>query len=486
MRGRRFSPRPSQALKPGYFLSISLQNIRCFGAQQTLDLSDGKGRPTPFTILLGDNGTGKTTLLQLLVKMRPMVMPSLKTATTSTWGLGVFYEGEAARSGGGQQHVRAEYGWGDGLSAAAFERKKLKAEREPPDGGWSSEPLHSPAWRLVLFGYGASRRMSPHPPDMRQLAPELSPFGWDANTATLFDDSEELINGEAWLMDADYAARMPGPGQAQARARFETVKRLLIALLPDGDILDLYCEAQEQDRPTAHVAVVAKTHYGKVPLRQLSLGYRTLFAWMVDLAARLYIRYPTSGNPLAEPAVVLVDEIDLHLHPRWQRQLFSRLAALFPNVQFIVTAHSPLVVQAAPSGTNVVVLRRPKNSDFVVIEGQDQAVKTWRLDQIVTSELFGLPSARSPEQDVLRSRRRELLRKPRLSGKEAAELHAIEAQLTEAPGGETPEEMRLQQLVYEAARELGLPTRHEPARKKSRGSTGQKGREPALRTAARR
>ena len=133
-----------------------------------------------------------------------------------------------------------------------------------------------------------------------------------------------------------------------------------------------------------------------------------------------------------------------------------------------------------------MVLRRPKNSDFVVIEGQDQAVKTWRLDQIVTSELFGLPSARSPEQDVLRSRRRELLRKPRLSGKEAAELHAIEAQLTEAPGGETPEEMRLQQLVYEAARELGLPTRHEPARKKSRGSTGQKGREPALRTAARR
>jgi ABC-type molybdenum transport system ATPase subunit/photorepair protein PhrA len=52
---------------PAYFLSLTLENVRCFGPKQTLDLSDGKGKPAPWTIILGLNGTGKTTLLQSLV-----------------------------------------------------------------------------------------------------------------------------------------------------------------------------------------------------------------------------------------------------------------------------------------------------------------------------------------------------------------------------------------------------------------------------------
>ncbi len=53
--------------QPGYFLSLSLENVRCFGPRQTLDLSDGNGRPARWTVLLGVNGTGKTTLLHSLV-----------------------------------------------------------------------------------------------------------------------------------------------------------------------------------------------------------------------------------------------------------------------------------------------------------------------------------------------------------------------------------------------------------------------------------
>jgi predicted ATP-binding protein involved in virulence len=70
-----------------------------------------------------------------------------------------------------------------------------------------------------------------------------------------------------------------------------------------------------------------------------------MIAWTVDLASRLFASYPESQNPLAEPAVVLVDEVDLHLHPKWQRELRSHLTERFPGTQFVVTAHSPLVVQ---------------------------------------------------------------------------------------------------------------------------------------------
>src|SRR5262245_60906544 len=52
--------------QPAYFLSLSLENVRCFGPKQTLDLSDGNGRPARWTVMLGVNGTGKTTVLQAL------------------------------------------------------------------------------------------------------------------------------------------------------------------------------------------------------------------------------------------------------------------------------------------------------------------------------------------------------------------------------------------------------------------------------------
>ena len=86
---------------------------------------------------------------------------------------------------------------------------------------------------------------------------------------------------------------------------------------------------------------------------------------MVDLAVRMFRRYPNSFDPLSEHAIVLVDEIDLHLYPRWQRTIMSFLSDRFPNTQFIVTAHSPLVVQAAKDA-NIVLLRR--EGDRVIID----------------------------------------------------------------------------------------------------------------------
>ena len=83
-----------------------------------------------------------------------------------------------------------------------------------------------------------------------------------------------------------------------------------------------------------------------VSLGRLSLGYQTVFAWTLDIAWRLIERYPRSPNPLQEPAIVLVDEIDLHLHPHWQRDIREHLTEQFPRIQFIATAHSPLMAQS--------------------------------------------------------------------------------------------------------------------------------------------
>jgi predicted ATP-binding protein involved in virulence len=181
-----------------------------------------------------------------------------------------------------------------------------------------------------------------------------------------------------------------------------------------------------------------------------------MIAWVVDLARRLFKRYPNSEDPLAEPAVCLVDEIDLHLHPKWQRRIIDFLSDRFPNTQFIVTAHSPLVVQAAQDA-NIALLRRvavDDGDDYVEIENDPARIRNWRIDQILTSDLFGLESARPPQADRLMQEREEILSKEKLTEEDEQRLEEIEEEMGDLPTGETPDDIEAMNLIRQAAREL--------------------------------
>jgi len=77
---------------------------------------------------------------------------------------------------------------------------------------------------------------------------------------------------------------------------------------------------------------------------QLSQGEKSLMALVGDIARRLAMMNPALENPLHGDGIVLIDEVDMHLHPQWQRSLVARLTQTFPNIQFILTTHSPLVI----------------------------------------------------------------------------------------------------------------------------------------------
>ena len=79
-------------------------------------------------------------------------------------------------------------------------------------------------------------------------------------------------------------------------------------------------------------------------MNELSGGYRTLLALVADLARRMAIGNPHLDDPLKSEAIVLIDEVELHLHPEWQQHVLSDLRATFPNTQFIVSTHSPQVL----------------------------------------------------------------------------------------------------------------------------------------------
>ena len=285
----------------------------------------------------------------------------------------------------------------------------------------------------TFYAYGAARRMG-----RASLADEAAA---DA-TASLHDDRADLRNAEEWLLKLDYSASKESEVKTRQRQRFEQVRRLLIEILPDVDDIRVSVPSKQRPQPT----VEFKTLDGWIPLKWIGYGYQTLVAWMVDFASRMVERYPRHKDPLRQPAVVLVDEIDLHLHPKWQRQLMGFLSERFPNTQFIVTAHSPIFVQAA-TGANIVVLRRDRQKGHVLIDNSPEAIRGWRIDQLLTSDLFGLPTARPPDLERLLLERKKLLAKSRLTKADKSKLAELEKKIGVIPDGETAEDVKTRQLL---------------------------------------
>ena len=98
------------------------------------------------------------------------------------------------------------------------------------------------------------------------------------------------------------------------------------------------------ERVDERFEVLFRTQTGVVPLEALSDGFRSIFVIIADLLLRLSLSTNDPEKILEQEAVCLIDEIDAHLHPKWQLRVIPSLTMLFPNVQFIMTTHSALVV----------------------------------------------------------------------------------------------------------------------------------------------
>lgn len=114
-------------------------------------------------------------------------------------------------------------------------------------------------------------------------------------------------------------------------------------------------------------------------LDQLSDGERTLLAVAADIARRLCLANPTAPDALACEAVVLIDEVELHLHPAWQRTVTSALQRTFPRCQFIVTTHSPQVLGEVPGDAVVLVKDFQAWRPPAPTEGRDANAILWEV-----------------------------------------------------------------------------------------------------------
>ena len=428
-----------------YFLRLEIENVRCFAERQVLDLVGSNNRPARWNLLVGDNGVGKTTLLQCLAWMRPA--PYFDPGTAQQTGIQPSLHDQDTldlerllRDGASPTALRAEMVEIPTMASRSSSTERIKtgitldAENNKLADVRRTENEPEKTVEPFVIPYSANRHMG------EQNAAELSQAEPDD---LLHTDSTELVDAADVLSRLEYSALK---GNAKSLACLDSMKRALVDILP---FIDAASDIDIRDPQEPGGRLRFRTPYGDVPLDGLSLGHRTGTAWTVDLAWRLVKRYPESTKPLEEPAVVLIDEIDLHVHPRWQRTIMKQLSDHFTNVQFVATTHSPLMV-GSMSDVNVAVLRRAEAGDHVVIDNEPKVVEGWRVDQILVS-LFGLETARSLRVEALMKEREQLLEKNSVTPQDRARLRRIADELSSLPTAERREDLEAMRIIREAA-----------------------------------
>lgn len=192
------------------------------------------------------------------------------------------------------------------------------------------------------------------------------------------------------------------------------------------------------------------------PIRGVGDGFQATLAWVVDfLGWALFYDEAIDFSEIA--GIVLIDELEQHLHPRWQRNIISLLSGHFPNVQFVVTTHTPMCAvgtAALPENRcELIVLKRDGNRVVAIQDLSPPRGK--RADQVLTSELFGLATTTSDDLTHDVARYAQLRGAGKLSEgeeREAAELFTrLQTQLTSS---ETPFETAVKEEVSKALSKL--------------------------------
>lgn len=152
---------------------------------------------------------------------------------------------------------------------------------------------------------------------------------------------------------------------AKYRKNIELVQQAIYTFLPGFSDLNIVGDVFDKELTFSIVKNEKLLNFN-----QLSDGERGILALVFDLARRLIIANIDSENPLQGKAVILIDELDLHLHPKWQRTIVNDLLRTFPNCQFIATTHSPQIISSVP----------PENIQIIKNFDVDQTVKSFGLD----------------------------------------------------------------------------------------------------------
>ena len=375
-----------------YIKQLRIRQLRCFADASlnlrypTEDRSAVHDLSFPnVNLLLGDNGAGKTTVLKAiaiavlapiikesgfrsvyLVRRTPRITRAVIETTVILHAQDLH---PAAKSWKSLRSPRARF------NASIVRRgdyeSVLSTARSAFGSGENLYRDRSPAF--FLSGYGASRRVDDSI-EFTNSESRKSRTQRYQRVAGLFDTQASLVPLFTWLPEI----------KAKNKGRYGEVCGLLAKLLP------------EQARFTGNTDnkdFVFQVHSQSVPFGAMSDGYRAYVGWVCDLLYQVVTTCPARIKLAEMRGVVLVDEIDLHLHPNWQRSVIELVSRALPSMQFIFTTHSPIVA-ASIAKENIFVMDSDQKGKSTVRQSEER-IFGLSADQALESHYFGLQSTRT-------------------------------------------------------------------------------------------
>lgn len=423
-----------------YLKKLILKDLKGF---KKLDFSFA---PSGWNVLTGDNGSGKTALLKAIAlalvgpDVARALQPSLrgwirdgsakaeiaaqiapdsrdKFATGRRYEESFWSEVELVLNGGPEASMKPG-------------SQRRRGKKGPLNGPWAE---NTAGWFAV--GYGPFRRLYGASPEAQRL---MSGPSRVARFATMFKEDATLLECELWLKELSHKS-------LENRERERRILGQVEALLND-DFLRSGLRVERVDSDGLWLKDASGTI---LPLADMSEGYRAALALMIDILRHLDVVYgeetlvsEEDGRKIVQhKGVVLIDEVDAHLHPAWQREIGFWLKKRFPKIQFIVTTHSALVCQAADEG-GIFHLPPPGSGEepFQLSDEDHWKIVRSTPNEILLSPAFGLSQTRSPRAVEARQGYARLAAKKRsigLNSEESGQMRLWERYLDPEDSAET-------------------------------------------------
>lgn len=370
--------------------TLHLQNFKGFANQKfTFEKR--------FTVLIGDNATGKTSILDAMA----VALGSFLLGVEGVGARGILpseirildVDGQprpqkpvvisASGEINGQDigewrreiiSKNTNYAGAKVISDVA--RRMLQDSRKP-----HGERHYEVIFPLVVY-HGTGRLWAEHEKVPYQTQIEGVVRGY-TNALSAKSSSKEFL---AWFKTQEDSIKKFG--DLLESAHFEAFKQAILSMLPEDRWHDLTWDNRSDSLVGVFRDASGQAH--RLSFGQLSDGYRNLIGMVADIAYRCIQLNPhLAATAVTDtPGVVLIDELDLHLHPNWQRTIVGDLKKAFPQLQFIATTHSPFIVQSLGEGELV-------NLDGVCDESNPN---TLPLNTVAT-ELMGVENIRSDDFD---------------------------------------------------------------------------------------
>lgn len=384
--------------------SVRLTDLRGF-KDLNFDFDRGDNTYAGWTVITGDNGSGKSTLLKALAvaltgkdtaqKLQPSFHRWLRDGCDNAQ-IEVDVVGHPTEDGlkeGGRPSrtfpvcLELTRTMREPTLEVAMPRGKPASYRTPQRTLWSQD---AKGW--FSCGYGPFRRVFGASQDATR---RMVTAGTD-RYATMFDEAASLAEVDVWLRSLHHKKLEKRPAESEQLG-------MVLQLLSD----ELLSEAISIKHIDSDGLWLADRNGVALSWGEMSDGYRSALALMADILRHMINSFGHEGL-MAQDAdghlriqctgVVLIDEVDAHLHPSWQREIGFWLKRHFPNIQFIVTSHSPIICQAADRN-GLFILPAPGGPDTPhrLPEAERLTIIAGMPDTILRSSAFGLENTRSPQ-----------------------------------------------------------------------------------------